>query len=242
MADVCVQLVARFPSVSGQVEDRTENVIHLLGDSATYAADLAEAVSLFRDFWTVDTGAGQARPVAEYLAGAASRASNAASILAYVTSDLSGATPFGPAEHTLNFTLPAPAVAQSMPNEVAVVLSSHADLSGIPISEVNPSPPPATIRPAQRRKGRMFIGPLCISAGQGSSGIVSVSNTFATDLGLAAGRLQLNLITDTALEWAIWSRADAALYPVIGGYVDGAWDTQRRRGIASSTRTTWSPG
>lgn len=240
MAPLCIQLVARFPSVSGDIEDRTENVIHVLGDTVTSPAEFEEMATIFQDFFLVDTGAPQARPLGEYIASSVSRASNACSILLYATDDLSGATPFGPAEETLNFTLPTPSNATSLPSEVALVLSSHGDLAGVPVSQVNPSPPPATIRPASRRKGRMYFGPLTITALSGVTGVGRPSTTLVADMAEAAAAMRLKYVTDTTGDWAIWSKADAELYPVVGGYIDSEWDTQRRRGVRSDARTTFS--
>jgi len=37
----------------------------------------------------------------------------------------------------------------------------------------------------------------------------------------------------------VWSRTDEAVYPIVGGYVDYAFDTQRRRGQAPVARQSW---
>jgi hypothetical protein len=37
----------------------------------------------------------------------------------------------------------------------------------------------------------------------------------------------------------VWSRADAEVYPVVGGFMDNRIDTQRRRAVKASVRTTF---
>jgi hypothetical protein len=39
--------------------------------------------------------------------------------------------------------------------------------------------------------------------------------------------------------WSVWSEANQTASPVRDGWVDDAWDTQRRRGLDSSARTTF---
>jgi hypothetical protein len=39
--------------------------------------------------------------------------------------------------------------------------------------------------------------------------------------------------------WSVWSRKNANTKLVTGGFVDNAFDTQRRRGEKASGRQTW---
>lgn len=40
--------------------------------------------------------------------------------------------------------------------------------------------------------------------------------------------------------WVIWSEKLEQSFAVAGGWVDNAWDTQRRRGMPATTRTLWN--
>lgn len=112
-----------------------------------------------------------------------------------------------------------------LPAEVAVCLSYRAAaVSGLP---------------AARRRGRIFFGPLGINAmasgaGAGDARVASLCRSALTG---ASSRL---LTANTAdLYWAVYSPTNAAMVAVDNGYVDDAWDTQRRRGAKAVTRTNF---
>lgn len=108
---------------------------------------------------------------------------------------------------------------RDMPEEVAVVLS----LAGAP---------PVT----GRRRGRLYIGPLNNDCATDASTSLPtrVTSGFRTLLATEAGTL-----VDTDLGWSIWSPTSSTLVPIVGGFIDDAFDTQRRRGPVSTTRTLW---
>lgn len=113
----------------------------------------------------------------------------------------------------------------SFPHEVAMVLSTKG-LSG---PGVNP----------KRNRGRMFIGPLSDNASyvSRSSGDVRPSLIAREILAAAATELAKRAL---GASWAIYSRRDNDLKPIVEGFIDDAFDTQRRRGTNASTRTTWT--
>lgn len=118
------------------------------------------------------------------------------------------------------FALPAMSTTAVMPNEVALTLSFYAD------------------RNLPRQRGRVFWGPLATSAGT----LDAVRGDFVpgagtmTNLGLSLKRLS----EDTNLDWCVLSQTDGVLRPVTNGWVDSSFDTQRRRGVKPSSRTTWA--
>jgi hypothetical protein len=140
-------------------------------------------------------------------------------------------------DETFTFT---PGTSLSLPAEVAVCLSYTGQIT----SGVN----------RRRNRGRIYIGPLNVDAG-GHVGDVSRPNeTFMGVLAGAAGGLK----TGAPTQWSIFSRAQAgppeggadaytasqltgAFREVDRGYVDNAWDTQRRRGAQPTDRVTWGP-
>lgn len=122
--------------------------------------------------------------------------------------------------HPSDFTLPA-AVGGGMPEEVAVCLS----ITGAP---------PITAR----RRGRIYFGPLS-NAGTAvdpgtSSSPSRPSQDGASDLLqslVSAGKRLMDDSTAGGLPWSIRSVTPSENYvTVTGGYVDNAFDTQRRRG------------
>lgn len=113
------------------------------------------------------------------------------------------------------------------PTEVAACLSFHGDyVSGVAQAS---------------QRGRVFIGGLgagCIANGATST-FPMISSTLRTNMGGAAGDI---LSTQGAVDWQ-WVVASRVLFPsvfpVVGGWVDDAPDTQRRRGQDATTRSLW---
>lgn len=89
-----------------------------------------------------------------------------------------------------------------------------------------------------RRRGRVYIGPL----GQAhiSSTDPGVYSGLISNLA-SAGQFLLDASElSTEWTWCVYSVRDNALVPVTNGWVDNAWDIQRRRGTAPTSRTTFS--
>lgn len=111
----------------------------------------------------------------------------------------------------------------SLPHEVALCLSFQgANVSGLP---------------QERRRGRVFIGPLANAAN-----IVTTGGRPAASIITAGVEACSNLRSDVVLNgiaWCVNSRVDEALVEIIDGWVDNAFDTQRRRGLVPTARTTW---
>lgn len=124
----------------------------------------------------------------------------------------------------LPFNLAADPTQNELPAEVAVCVS----FQGTRASGVAQA----------RRRGRVYIGPLGATVNsQGrvnSANVTQLKNAFTTFLNastVAANR-----------DWMVYSRVQPVgqrTTPVIGGWVDNAFDIQRRRGLASSARTLW---
>lgn len=88
-----------------------------------------------------------------------------------------------------------------------------------------------------RRRGRIYLGPLGYSGAEDwarpSAGLISLLAT-AGDTLLAASDAQLHW------NWAVWSTVNAEMTVVTDGWVDNAWDTQRRRGLEYTSRSTFT--
>lgn len=109
-----------------------------------------------------------------------------------------------------------------LPAEVALCLSYHA----APVAGV----------PQARRRGRVYLGPF--TAAESTDGR---PGTALTNMLLAqAAQLLAAAQASVTWQWIVWSRTLDSGAPVTGGWIDDAWDTQRRRGPDSTTRTLFS--
>lgn len=238
MALGAYQLVVKLSSVSSMPEDSVENVLHVGWDTIVGYQDFIDATI---DFFNVAAPTASA-PLATRISDSISRAANQCSVSVYEINDLTGATPMGSPVKVQTFTMGASDGTSPMPEEVATVISFNADLTNAPVSQVNPTPPPAFIRPQSRRRGRMYVGPLQISAGTDVGLVLRPSTNWIGDLGKAFKELAetVNAVAPGDNYLGIWSRADAEVHEIIAGYVDNAWDTQRRRGLAPTSRTPFT--
>lgn len=110
-----------------------------------------------------------------------------------------------------------------LPSEVAVCMSFRAEyVSG---------------SSQARRRGRVFFGPLNQVSGD------STGRVAAAALTLFQGGAQTFLdLSDSAADWAwvVWSPTAATAYPVVGGWFDNAYDTQRGRGVRATSHLTYA--
>ena len=134
--------------------------------------------------------------------------------------DLSVLPPRVPYENT-STNAPPNGGAEALPREVAITCSYH-----------NGGPGP-------RNRGRFYFGPLTVEATTAvqDQGRVDVDANLRNGLSNA---LQKWIDTPpTGVTWMQLSRANMAMYPVGGGWIDNAFDTQRRRGKAPTARTKY---
>lgn len=125
----------------------------------------------------------------------------------------------------INWTLGNATSGDNLPNEVALCASfAAAGASGVN---------------AARRRGRVFLGPFKTAAGTGSSTQTPrpSSSTMAT---VAEKAETLAGANDAQFTWVVYSRAGQSSSPVVRGWVNDEWDTQRRRQPRPTTRTAWS--
>jgi hypothetical protein len=90
-----------------------------------------------------------------------------------------------------------------------------------------------------RRRGRVYIGGLGIVTTAGTTNSFPVpTGQVVTNLVNAAQNLG-NDAPDANWSWVVYSRANDIVVNVDNGWVDNAFDTQRRRGNAPSQRETF---
>lgn len=226
-----------FESVTGLPEDRFVNSLNFRwdGPTAPSEAELLELGELIEDVYNLDTTAGGT--LAGRMSREVSRAADAAEVKLYTADALGDLLGSPSAIHT--FTLGAAgAGTQSLPGEVALVASIYADMTDVP-QEVGDT------RPAARRRGRFYWGPLntgVLLRAADESGVQRPFGTAVAELVEAIDRLgeaSKNVMSlNAGLFLSVYSPTDQALRNAIHVHVDDAFDTVRRRGAAPTTRVS----
>jgi len=166
-------------------------------------------------------------------------------MIAYSLAPVGSVTPVIPLGGPIassHFNIGAASGSTDLPRECAAVLTLQTPHAGIP--EDTPGGPPGPkgdTHPAARRRGRIYIGPLNVAAvGTGVNG-VGIAAGVRTAICAAAGTLvtDSNAVLGGTSYWGIWSRKNVAIYGITGGWMDDGFDTQRRRGIKATNRTTF---
>lgn len=207
-----VQIQHTLQGHSGQPEDRFVNSFWVVTPSAPDGLAMTSMADAITAFYS-STGAG--------LGSWLSRMANAPgrTIKMY---DWAEPKPRVPIYERSDVVAPFTSSTESLPAEVACCLS----FEGTQQSGVNQA----------RRRGRIYLGPLSVSA----NGVTSVtpfvsrpSNTFRAAVLVAAENLRQALLPS-----GIWSVFSPRTFPEAGAtaeivrfWVDDAWDTQRRRGV-----------
>lgn len=213
MAFLASQVV--LPFYTGLPEDVITNTFHWQSDGSTdleAAADLiVPRLEAFYDACYAETGCCDA-----YVTW------GDAIVKVY---NLSDPSPRVPEQRDLDLS-PATPTDANIPTECSIVLSYHAV-------------PPVTAR----RRNRIYLGGWATGAAStgGSPGFPRIAGAVITDiLGAATA---LNAANTSALRWQGHSNFGPSdtgtMWDVAGGWVDNSWDTQRRRGVDATTRTTW---
>lgn len=231
MANVHTQVVLK--NTTALVEDDVVHTFNFITPTAgaPSALELSQITGALVEFYNVDTSGGT--NTAEQISRCISRASTACEVRHFnVTAVLDGSPAGSPvAIHVFTLGAAAASSAPGLPSEVATCLSYHSDYTDRP--EVGP----LHTRPRARERGRIYIGPLASSLLSERTPNTPVPANFWIDhLALAATRLKDNPNT----EWAVWSRKEARMEAVVGGWVDDAFDIQRRRGETAVQRALWS--
>lgn len=208
-----------FPTDNALPRDYVTNTWHFENPSPVFPSDYDNVRDLLEDFYTA-VPTGQSQTIASRMSG---ELNGPALVKIY---DLSDAPPRAPIyESTFDITF---ATTDLLPSEVALVLSFQAErVSGLP---------------QNRRRNRVYLGPFNTAAGATGTGAGRgrPSSTMTNVIQAAAQDLFDAANASVSWDWRIWSPYNSAALPVDNGWVDDAWDTQRRRGIAPSSRKTFS--
>lgn len=211
--------ITRLTRDSGLPEDDVINVMHWRSSAEASDADVFTAITSRIDafFTAMQTWLGSV------LTGAGVTE-------VYDMGDDPPRVPWG--NDAFTFT---PSASTCLPEEVAVCLSMQAT----PVSGI----------PQARRRGRIYVGPLTTGAVSIENGGTFVATNLRNALIAAADDLAAP-DTSTSTQLAVFSRQqlqetgsmESAFTPVSGGWVDDAFDIQRRRGSRSRNRTLWTAG
>lgn len=216
MADIQVRCSLR--SANNAPADDCINTFAL--SDVTVGIDDFGITTAFGDFYSaVQTGSGEA--LGEYLNDTIVRTDG----LLIELIDDPGTPPNAP-YFTGTATLPG-ANSNPLPQEVAMVLSYYT-------ADYLTTPTPG------RSRGRVYIGPLTVDAmtdgGLNTAAVPSAN--FKNVLQEAASNLKSTLESN-GTPWSVWSRAAGTFEPIIAGWVDNEFDTQRRRGREQTLKSTW---
>jgi len=201
---------------SGLPEDRYVNTFNFSGAAEpghVAAADLIK--NMLQDFYTLPPPDGGGNALQAYMPNFVA---DLAQVRVYRWQD---AVPREAQIRTYPFAGAAPA---PLPSEVALCASYYAT------------------RNLPRQRGRIYLGPLTTFGllslpGQPSRPALDLVATLA-----AASKRLVVQSEANGLSWTVRSAvgAVATFSKIDNGWVDNAWDTQRRRGEDATSRTTWN--
>lgn len=216
MAHISARAV--IANTSNLPRDVSVNTFHF--ESVAFTPEMIEDIaSAIIDFYNVEDTSNNS--VAEFLSSRLSRTNNSR-IEVYDMADPEPRVPV----YQVNWTLGTSGNTSSLPAEVAVCASYHgSEVAGIPMA---------------RRRGRIFLGPLTTGAmSAGANEIARPSGLFVNAIVNAAHDLCAAAV-DLGAHWAVYSRVLGTTTPIVGGWVDNDFDTQRRRSAEATDRTLWT--
>lgn len=256
--------VAVLQPVNGQPKDVVTNSFHFSADDDVLAVAAASAVIDFYNLQPIaGVGNGSSAP-GRYISEEISRALLASALKVYKLPASPGpvGSPIGIIPWTLvaagGLTSPnLSSAGANLPGEVACCLSMNADLTGLvevgPVTSGLPSTEsaidqgaPAThsgkTRPKAHRRGRVYIGPFqtnCLAT-QGPATTVQRPSAFLIQdlLDSANHNLGAGIIVRGGTALRVFSVRDWVGHDVTNFTVDDAFDTQRRRGTAPTSKFT----
>jgi len=228
-----LKVVAELVHTSGLPADSSQQqFIFSTNTVYPYTSAVTEINNKLLDFYNGAHGP-SGQELAQYISHSMSRGVSACHWHFYDITTVLDGSPAGSPFHTTDWALGSAAVGSTdLPAEVAVVLSYHSTYGSAP--ERGPN----NTRPRQRLRGRIFLGPLNSSAiTASSSGRVVNDPNFRETIAACAATL-MTTGTLTAM-WVQWSRVNRDYWDVVGGHIDDAFDTQRRRGEDADVRKLW---
>lgn len=225
-----VKAQIRLPSATGLPEDDVINGLHFYGQAAVVAADWTNVAGWIGAMYTT-AYAGMVHALSFYMTDVITSAAGC-SISFYDLSDPEPRVPFQVEQFTMNGNAGSP-----QPGEVALCIS---------LATTTPA-----ADPVRTRRNRFYLGRLAQNALSGG-GPPSRPDTvaFYPDVQKAMAATKAGLAAITAVDWIVYSQKQQTLdgsgggdathrREVSSGWIDNGWDSQRRRGYAATSRTTF---
>lgn len=202
------QFNVAWKHTSGLPKDRFVNTFHFF--TAGTGADFPNVRDLLEDFYCT-TGTGS--PLRTHMP---TILQTQPLVTAYDLSDPKPRTPV----YTAGFKVPVTwGTGTPLPTEVALCLS----FEGEKVSGEN----------QKRRRNRVYLGPF---RSQTVASTGKPDPTFITDVARQAKAMHDAATASVTWDWVAYSPTDDQHHLIDHLWVDDAWDTQRRRGIAASSR------
>jgi hypothetical protein len=228
-----------FPNVTGLPRDQVVN--SLVFNSPDGSGTLANLATDIASFY-MGTPTGQTDQVAHFFSHAISRSQNVLAKFYDISAHLDGSAHGSPIQVTSLGTLGGLGTKSNgdLPNEVAICMSFRN--ASITTEDVPGGAPglAGDTRPANRARGRIFLGPLdasCFTM-DSSSGDSRPAPGYTALVRAAAKQYLGGSALAHNWVWSVWSRKGATITPVNQVSTDDAADTQRRRGLRATSRTT----
>jgi hypothetical protein len=212
MATMRAQVV--FQGMSNTPEDVVVNTYHFVSpDYAIVNRDLVRDYLV--ELYNTTVPAPGTGKIAESMSSFLSRVANASKIKVY---DLAEPKPRTPTTYSWTLAANSGGALVELPAEVAVCASFYA------------------LQNRPRYRGRVYLGPWVSNVLQDALNDRSRPQTTLIDT-IAGAFNRLLLKPGTGPKLAIQSNADGQARIATNGWVDDAWDTQRRRGQDAKSRT-----
>lgn len=212
-----VRTMVTIPSDNALPRDFVVNTFAFGNVDVTDTADLDAIEAALQDFYNSNGGSGT--PIVGFMAN------DVKSPFIVKHYNLDSPEPRAPLQTTEivmdNITVSG---SDHLPRETALCLS----FQGVQVSG----------EPQARKRGRIYLGPWVSNGGTILANGMP-STTLITEIKDAAQRL-LDESNTSTWYWGIYSPTDDEVVRVDNGWVDNAWDTQRRRGFDATTRSTFA--
>lgn len=217
-----VSVHAIFPSKTGLDEDDAVNVLHFGKATALDSTDQSTILTAVDAFYgTGYVGPSNTRSLSNWMAGSIDRAACITKMY-----DVPPASPGAGPVATGTLSMDTAVSNDSLPAQACVVLSFR---GGTPTE--------------RRKRGRLYLGPLCASAAQmgSTTRIAEVDENLRAQAALACeGLAESSALAARGISWVVYSRADGVGYQIRDGHVDDRFDTQKRRLPTATARSTWT--
>lgn len=229
MAPRIYKVIQTWPRRSGITADAVQ-FQWVFGSNGLASAD-TDATSIqakMDDFWNVETSSGSAP--SDWMAPSLSLAADAISFaFTDITDHLDGSDAGAPFAYR-TITSSSTGGSFDYPEEICTVLSYHRDYA----TDVEFDDP---IRPRARDRGRLYFGPLKVAVADFDAVTLEVRIAeIVQDTFVYAAQDLMG--ADDATVWVQWSRANASVDAVTVASMDNAFDIQRRRGNAPTSRVS----